>query len=214
MKFLTGVRNFIIYKQAYIGDLLSLRFKKTLEMDTVIVIEGGIYLNDECLASGRLNLHLTGEEPAAQSLPPDSGNTGEDCRHLNPVHRSIIFSGIRKSLNKLEISGEKGSASGGFRFDNSFPGFDGHFPGFAVLPGVVIIDLSMALCEDLLQCHLFLAGIEMAKFSNPILPGDLVEAEVSAVENNGNYKIRARVVSGSKIAATLLLLAKRNGNDQ
>ena len=212
--FLTGVRNFIIYKQASLGDFLSLRFKKTLEMDTVIVIEGSIYLNDECLASGRLNLHLTEEEPSAQSLEPYNGNRGEDCRPLNPAHRSIIFSGIRKSLNKLEISGENGSASGEFHFDNSFPGFDGHFPGFAVLPGVVIIDLSLALCEDLLKCQLLLSGIEMAKFSNPILPGDLVEAEVSAVENNGIYRIRARVVSGSKIAANLLLLAKRDGNDQ
>ena len=82
------------------------------------------------------------------------------------------------------------------------------------MPGVVIIDLSLALCEDLLKCQLLLSSIEMAKFSNPILPGDLVEAEVSAVENNGIYRIRARVVSGSKIAANLLLLAKRDGNDQ
>src|SRR4030067_1383850 len=182
-------------------------------MDTVIVIEGGIYLDVECIASERLILHLTEEESEAQSLPPVTVNTGEDCRHLKPVYRSIMCNGSRKSLNKLEISAENGSASGEFRFDTSFPGFDGHFPGFAVLPGVVIIDLSMALCEDLLQCQLLLSGIEMAKFSNPILPGDQVEAEVSAAENNGIYRIRARVISGSKIVATLLLLARRDGTD-
>ncbi|HLE18615.1 MAG TPA: hypothetical protein VI728_10070 [Syntrophales bacterium] len=212
--FLTGVRNFIIHKQASLGDLLYLRFKKTLEMDIVTVIEGGIFRDDECLASGRLNLHITGDEPSAQSLRLDNGNTGQDCRLLNPEHRSKIFSGIRKSLNKLEISGENGSAYGEFRFDNSFPGFDGHFPGFAILPGVVMIDLSVALCEDLLKCRLLLTGIEMAKFTNPILPGDLVEAEVSAVEKNGVYTVRGRLISGSKIAATLLLLARRDENDQ
>lgn len=213
--YLTGVNNFIIYKQASLGDLLSLRLKKTLEMEFVIVIEGGIYLHDECLASGRLKFHLTGMESAAQSLHhPDNGNTGEDRRHHNPVHRSIIFSGIRKCLNKLKISAETGSASGEFCFDNAFPGFDGHFPGFPVLPGVVMIDLSLALCEDLLQCQLVLAGIEMAKFTNPIFPGDLVEAEVSAVEDNGMYRVRARLISGGKVAATLLLSAGRDGSTQ
>jgi 3-hydroxymyristoyl/3-hydroxydecanoyl-(acyl carrier protein) dehydratase len=48
-----------------------------------------------------------------------------------------------------------------------------------------MIDLSLALCVDLLKCRLLLTGIEMAKFTNPILPDDLVEAEVSVVENNG-----------------------------
>lgn len=211
--YLTGVNNFIIYKQASLGDLLSLRFKKTLEMQNVIVIDGSIYLHDECLASGRLQLHLTEMETAARSLHSGNGNTGENFKHLNPVHRSIIFSAIRKCLNKLEISGETGSASSEFCFDTAFPGFDGHFPGFAVLPGVVMIDLSLALCEDLLQCRLLLAGIEMAKFSNPILPGDLVEAEVSAVENNGTYRVRARLISGNKVAATLLFSAKRDGHN-
>ncbi len=209
--FLTGIRNFIVYKEASLGDLLYIRFKKILEIDVVTVVEGGIYHDDVCLATGRLNLHITGEEPTARTFHPDKAVVGGD---LKQIDRSIIFSGIRKCLIKLEISGENGSAYGEFRFDSSFPGFDGHFPGYAILPGVVMIDLSLAMCEDLLNCRLLLTGIEMAKFTNPIFPDELVEADVSAVEESGTYNIRVRLTSGGKIASTLLLFARRDANDQ
>lgn len=78
--FLTGIKNFIINKQASLGDSLDIRFNKTLEMDNVIVIEGGIFLHNECLASGRLNIHLSGEAQTEPALHPDKGMTGGGLR--------------------------------------------------------------------------------------------------------------------------------------
>ena len=104
--YLTGVNDFIINKRASLGDLLYLRFKKTMEMETVIVIDGSIFLHDECLAYGRLKLHLNEMISAAPSVNSVNENTGEGSKHLNPVHRSIIFSAIRKSRYKHKISNE------------------------------------------------------------------------------------------------------------
>lgn len=208
--YLTGVNDFIISKQASVGDLLCLRFNKTLELENVLVIDGCVYLNHECLASGRLKIHLTEMELTASMSDSDNGKSADDINNLTQVHSNIMLSSIRKCIKKQKRCSMSNIATGTFCFDKSFPVFDGHFPGFAVLPGVVMIDLSLVLCEDLLQCQLVLHDIEMAKFTNPIFPGDMVEAEVSVVENNGIYRVRAKLISGDKIVSNLLFSAGRD----
>ena len=65
------------------------------------------------------------------------------------------------------------------------PFFQGHFPGFPVMPGVMILEsmaqagglLVLADREDLLRSgNLFLfTGIENVKFRRPVVPGDKLE---------------------------------------
>ena len=60
------------------------------------------------------------------------------------------------------------------------PFFNGHFPGFPVMPGVMIIE-AMAQVSGILVAKLaphtrgklmYLASIEEAKFRKPVVPGD------------------------------------------
>jgi beta-hydroxyacyl-ACP dehydratase FabZ len=66
------------------------------------------------------------------------------------------------------------------------PHFRGHFPGQAVMPGVLIIE-AMAQAAGVLvlnrmqnreQKLVFLATIEQAKFRRPVVPGDQLRIEV------------------------------------
>ena len=60
------------------------------------------------------------------------------------------------------------------------PHFTGHFPGFPVMPGVLIIE-AMAQVAGILVATvaphtrgriMFLASVEEAKFRRPVVPGD------------------------------------------
>ncbi len=66
------------------------------------------------------------------------------------------------------------------------PQFTGHFPGFPVMPGVLIVE-AMAQVAGILVAKLaphtrgrlmFLASVEDAKFRKPVVPGDQLRLEM------------------------------------
>lgn len=97
------------------------------------------------------------------------------------------------------------------------PFFQGHFPAYPVMPGVLVIEalaqvaglltmLSDVARRDGSQLVLF-AGIDNARFKRQVLPGDclLLEAELErAVRGIGRFHARAMVGSQLVCEATLL----------
>ncbi len=59
------------------------------------------------------------------------------------------------------------------------PFFEGHFPEFKLLPGLVQVDWACSLARRLLGVDAPLAGIRSLKFMAPILPGDTVLLRLS-----------------------------------
>jgi len=66
------------------------------------------------------------------------------------------------------------------------PHFTGHFPGFPVMPGVLIIE-AMAQAAGVLVLNripnrseklVYLAMVEQARFRKPVVPGDQMRIEV------------------------------------
>ncbi|MHB0912504.1 MAG: 3-hydroxyacyl-ACP dehydratase FabZ [Armatimonadota bacterium] len=81
--------------------------------------------------------------------------------------------------------------------------FDGHFPGHAVMPGVLVLEamaqvggvllLSMTGNEGKLA---YFGGMDKVRFRKPILPGDTLITEVELVKNRGGVgkvKVTGRV---------------------
>ena len=81
--------------------------------------------------------------------------------------------------------------------------FNGHFPGQAMMPGVLILEamaqvggvllLSDPSCKNKIAV---IGGIEGVRFRKPVLPGDalITEVEVMAVRRNfGKIKMTGRV---------------------
>ncbi len=71
------------------------------------------------------------------------------------------------------------------------PFFQGHFPTFPIMPGVLIIE-AMAQVAAILAFKsqesrpgdlVFLAGIDKAKFRKPVSPGDQLRIEVSVLQS-------------------------------
>src|SRR5689334_7630108 len=70
------------------------------------------------------------------------------------------------------------------------PFFDGHFPGFPVMPGVLIVEamaqtagvLVLKSIADRESKLVFLAAVEQARFRKPVLPGDQLRMEMTIIK--------------------------------
>jgi len=58
--------------------------------------------------------------------------------------------------------------------DPDLADFEGHFPGYPLLPGVTQIDWAIFYGKKLLNIGSLFAGMEVIKFQDPILPGSIV----------------------------------------
>jgi 3-hydroxyacyl-[acyl-carrier-protein] dehydratase len=98
------------------------------------------------------------------------------------------------------------------------PYFQGHFPGYPVMPGVLIIE-ALAQVSAILayitrgerpnaKSLLFFAGIDQARFKRPVFPGDqlvLESVELNVVRSV--FKFAAKASVGSELVAEAQLMA-------
>jgi 3-hydroxyacyl-[acyl-carrier-protein] dehydratase len=89
------------------------------------------------------------------------------------------------------------------------PFFQGHFPDFPVMPGVLIIEalaqtaalltFSEAKAENAIY---YFAGIDGARFKKPVLPGDqLIMTAILEREKAGIYKFQVKATVSDELAA-------------
>ena len=101
------------------------------------------------------------------------------------------------------------------------PFFQGHFPGFPLMPGVLVVEALAQIASILAwriagakpggELLIFFAGIDNARFRRQVQPGDtlLLEGRVNRmIRGVGKFEVRA-LVDGEVAAEANLLAAMR-----
>ncbi len=96
------------------------------------------------------------------------------------------------------------------------PFFQGHFPGFPVMPGVLIIEgmaqtacvfASIELGESSESIAYFM-GINKAKFRKPVVPGDQLRFELEVIKKRGAiYRFKGNAFVEGKLVAEAEIMA-------
>ena len=91
------------------------------------------------------------------------------------------------------------------------PFFQGHFPEFPVMPGVLIVEalaqtgavlMSKSLDVDVAGKTILFMSVDNCRFRHPVRPGDVVRMPVEVVRARGDvFKFRGRALVGDKLAA-------------
>lgn len=102
-----------------------------------------------------------------------------------PLYRSIQSHCIKTTVESLEADSFEATAV--FVFPESFCGFAGHFPGSAVLPGIVQLASVRFLAECVLRQVFLPVNYSHTKFRGLILPNERVEVKIELKKHKINW---------------------------
>ena len=129
----------------------------------------------------------------------------EQIKSLLPHRAPFLF------VEKLTDIVPAQSAVGWKAVSFNEPHFQGHFPSFAVMPGVLIVEAMAQTAGALVMQTLGLTAgsrlvyfmtIEKARFRRPVRPGDMLRMPVKAIRRRGPvFKFEGAVYVGEDLCA-------------
>ena len=91
------------------------------------------------------------------------------------------------------------------------PFFQGHFPGFPVMPGVLVCEalaqtgavlMSKSLDVDVAGKTILFMSLDNCRFRHPVRPGDVLRLMVEVLRARGDiFKFKGRAMVGDKMVA-------------
>ena len=160
--------------------------------------------------------HLTTTEPGSAVASPLEGKTTLSITEIQAIlpHRYpfLLIDRVVEIERKKRIVAIKNVTA-------NEPFFQGHFPGFPIMPGVLIVEamaqaggaLLLTEVPDREHKLMVFTGIERAKFRKPVVPGDQLRIEVevivwrsTAVKMRGLAYVEGKLACEASISCALV----------
>ena len=179
--FLVGIKDFSIYESIAIGDIVDLQIKKEYEFDQINFVIGKILYKNHVIAEGTLTVweHAGGnaelENPQEDNQPAVIQSQLSDNLFRAIVDHMILNVAILENIYDFKIAADKLSVNAQLYFSNNFIGFDGHFPGAPLLPGILMMKTGLLVSEIMVGKRLCVERVKHAKFAKSIFPKQKVD---------------------------------------
>jgi len=238
---ISRARTFLLEEE--IEEILNSGLGKGGSLDNVVVIgkrdfkaKGGLFYSDEPVRHKILDfigdIALLGKRVLGKFVLERAGHKAhlELVRELDKVFGGVNFSiyDILKVMphrypfllvDRIESLSEK-KVVGIKNVTINEPFFQGHFPEFPVMPGVLIIEAMAQVGGFLILKHIkasdnvliLFAGIDNARFRKPVRPGDTLVIEAELLRFGGKMaKVKAVARCQNEVVAEAELMAQITG---
>ena len=92
-----------------------------------------------------------------------------------------------------------------FEFDKELPVFEGHFPGYPLLPAIFQIEMAVILAERARGRRYSVGRIKKAKFIRMVAPGEPVTVQETLSEEGEAVTVKAVVRAGGDLSAKIVM---------
>jgi len=121
---------------------------------------------------------------------------------------SEISGDLRKRLDSMEQTAD-GEYLCKVCFDSSFRGFEGHFEGNPIVPGVCLIELARVHAETVLGQTLRTGTISLCRFRSPILAGMTACCKLTVRKlDHAGFKLQAEIRADGNVACQVRMETK------
>lgn len=214
--YIAGIDNVSFFRPVRSGDSLDLVICNIIEFNEIHRVQGEAFRGSALVGQAELTLIEVGEwkaPPPMEALPAEPEADPLVKRFRNTLgDKDSVGRGILDSLTRVCIrTGEMAEAD--LSFKPEFVAFQGHFPDYPVLPGVVILYLGWVVAEIFQNRRLDLFAVRKARFSRPIHPRDAVKVKLLPlkVEDGGGQWFSVSVACGGETAARCELGVRPSG---
>lgn len=213
--YLVGIRDFEIGGAAEAGEELEIAMRLEFAMEQAALMHGEVRAAGRLIGAGTIKIWEEKEWPR-RPTPPEAAPAramslnGQDLKEklINDASSDPIGRALAAALAGLEPGARENQVVGWFCFGEDFAGFRGHFPGFPILPAVLMPRLALLLAGARPGGGATLKKIATAKISQGIFPGQPIRVEVTLDETAGAERsIKAKLTGPGGAVASFSLAA-------
>jgi len=189
--YLVGANDFTLSGSAGIGDRLTITIEEDDTFAPFVRVRGQVHLRSRCLARGRLKLWLV--PPNEKPAPTPESEASATSPPPAPWDQAMASA----ALCPLEWENDHTIARS-FCFPQSFMAFQGHFPGNPVLPAFAQVRVVLAMLTSAWRNPIVLERLDMAKFREPLRPGQRVQVRCRLEQGSETYRATASLTAAER----------------
>lgn len=198
MAMLVSVQKVAVRGRVRVGETLRIQVSVLGEVEGMISLAFSVVpltasgAPGTACAEGRLTVFLP--ETAAAPPPMPASGQATSGPFVPPLAGNGLPESVARCLQERPLAAGQ-SLTGVYVFPPEFPGFDGHFPGNPIVPGIV--QMMAALHTAACGAEAAMTAVKKCKFVRPVLPGEVltVRAERSGRPEEAHCAARLTVAN-------------------